>query len=102
MKYKLGAGKEFIPLKEILNHFNLDLNLSPKLLDSKVSSDFKLASFTIENHVYKFKLEDCLMIIDPSNQNKTLTEITYEKYKGNMIRTGSACLGWDGSITRIS
>lgn len=101
-KFNYDDGK-YILLKDLLNDFNLDLSLSSELLNLEIDSIFKLSSLTIENqNVYKFKLEDCLLVIDLLNEDRTFSEYTYEEHDGNLLLSGYACYNSKGSITCIS
>lgn len=101
-KFNFDDG-EYILLKDLLNYFNLDLSLSSELLNLEIDSIFKSSSLIIENqNVYKFKLEDCLLVIDFLNENKTFSEYNYEKHNGKLLLSGYASYNSNGSITCIS
>ena len=93
----------YILLKDLLNDFNLDLSLSSELLNLEIDSIFKSSSLTIEDqNVYKFKLEDCLLVINLLNEDRTFSEYTYEEHNGKLLLSGYASYNSNGSITCIS
>lgn len=101
-KFNYDDG-EYILLKDLLKDFNLVLSLSSELLNLEIDSIFKSSSLTIENqNVYKFKLEDCLLVIDLLNEDRTFSEYNYEEHDGNLLLSGYACYNSKGSVTCIS
>lgn len=57
---------ETCTLQEILDHFNLDINLPEYLYSEHFSCAFKKADLEIEEDIYKFRLGSTLLTISPN------------------------------------
>ena len=90
-----------IKISELLDLFDLKLELSPQVLNLYVDACLKESRLNVENGTYIFKFDDYSIIINPSDFDNTIIE----SQDGNIsegIPSGICCYNSKGSVTCIS
>ena len=75
---------EEISINELLNHFDLNIKLSERLLSYKFSSDFLKAELRNDNGSYIFSVDSVLLIINPKDKNETIRKLVLDN-ENNII-----------------
>lgn len=57
-----------ITMRELLNHFNLDVDLPEHLYSQTFSEAFKEADLESDNNIYKFRYGDTLLTVSPNEK----------------------------------
>ena len=91
-----------ILLLDLLELFELNLDLSPSLLNLEINSNFKKAHLNVQNNIYSFTINGSSLTIDIFNHNKTVIKSQDANPEGGLPFGSFCCYGWDGSITSIS
>lgn len=69
---------EEISINELLNHFDLNIKLSERLLSYEISSDFLKAELRKDNGSYIFSVDSVLLIINPKDKNETIRKLVVD------------------------
>jgi hypothetical protein len=84
---------DLINISELLEIFDLDLNLPNEVLNAKVDACLKLAKLNVGNDSYEFKYDDYIVRIYPSESRPIFVEETgkdapcfYYNSKGNVYK----------------
>lgn len=66
-----------ITLLELLNLYDLKIQLPPHLYDVKIDSIFKEASLIHKNNIYEFTKDYAVLTINPDNRDELIKIIYY-------------------------
>ena len=75
---------EEISINKLLNHFDLNIKLSERLLSYEISSDFLKAKLRNDNESYIFSVDSVLLIINPKDKNETIRKLVVDN-ENNII-----------------
>lgn len=76
-----------ITMRELLNHFNLDVDLPEYLYSESFYEGLKEADLEIDDDVYKFKYGNTLLTVSPNEEEVVKLENTSERFKSGEIYT---------------